>query len=157
MKFFILFTICTAVNVLLSTVKSIITVKGGKAMAAIINAITYGFYTYIIILTNGDGLSSFTKMAITAVCNLVCVYIVKLVEEKYTPVKMWKIEMAIKNADADKIKAKIEAKDIPCNYNVLGNWIIFNCYCDTCAQTDFVNKLCKKLNGKISAYESKNL
>lgn len=44
----ILFIICTAVNVILSTIKSIATIKGGKFMAAL----TYGFYSWVIILTN---------------------------------------------------------------------------------------------------------
>ena len=40
MKILILFAIATAVNVILSTVKSLLTIKAGKTVAALANAIT---------------------------------------------------------------------------------------------------------------------
>ena len=156
MKFFILFLIATAINVTLSTIRSLVTIKGTKLSAAVINAITYGFYTYIIILTNGDGLSTLAKMLITAVCNFVCVYLVKWIDEKRTPEKMWKIEIAFPNyIDPIAAHKTLEENDIPNNFNELGSWTIFNCYCDTRKKTDFVISLCKENNGKMSAYESK--
>lgn len=56
MNTILLFALCTAVNVILSTIKSILTVKGGKFSASFINAITYGFYSYVIVLTSADGM-----------------------------------------------------------------------------------------------------
>ena len=157
MKFFILFLIATAINVILSTMRSLITIKGTKLSAAAINAVCYGFYSYIIILTNGDGLSTVAKMLITAGCNFVCVYLVKWIDEKRTPEKMWKIEIAIPVEKTDAIIAHktFEANGIPNNFNNLGSWVIFNCYCDTCKKTDLVANFCKANNGKMSAYESK--
>lgn len=158
MKFFILFLLATAFNVTISTVKSIVTVKGGKMAAAILNAVTYGFYTYVIILTNGDGISTLTKMLITAGCNFVCVYLVKWIEEKKAPEKMWKIEMAIPvlcDESPNEIKNKIELFGIDCNYVEVGHWTMFNCYCYKKAQTKTLEEFAKKYNGKISAYESK--
>ena len=159
MKFFILFLIATAINVTLSTIRSLVTIKGTKFSAAVINAITYGFYTYIIILTSGDGLSTLAKMLITAGCNFVCVYLVKWIDEKRTPEKMWKIEIAIPCTDDFKntyFHKMMETEcDIPNNYNTLGSWTIFNCYCDTRKKTDYAILLCKENSGKMSAYESK--
>ena len=158
MKFFILFLIATAINVTLSTIRSLVTIKGTKLSAAVINAITYGFYTYIIILTNGDGLSTLSKMLITAGCNFVCVYLVKWIDEKRTPEKMWKIEMAIPNTcetDFMKIKNQLESFGIGCNYTGIGHWTVFNCYCDTREKIKYAMFLCKENNGKMSAYESK--
>lgn len=156
MMFFILFLIATAVNVTLSTIRSLVTIKGTKLSAAVINAITYGFYTYIIILTNGDGLSTLAKMLITAGCNFVCVYLVKWIDEKRTPEKMWKIEIAFpKFIDPISAHKTLERHGIPNNFNELGSWTIFNCYCDTRKKTEFVVNLCKDNNGKMSAYESK--
>lgn len=158
MKFFILFLIATAVNVILSTMRSLITIKGTKLSAAAINAVCYGFYSYIIILTNGDGLSTVSKMLITAGCNFVCVYLVKWIDEKRTPEKMWKIECAFPQMlDYEEIMTheNIEKMGIPNNYNRLGSWTVFNCYCDTCEKTDKILKFIKLNNGKMSAYESK--
>ena len=48
----ILFVICNIANVIIQTVKSLVTVKGSPIAAAVVNAIAYGFYTYIIVITN---------------------------------------------------------------------------------------------------------
>ena len=44
----ILFFIATLINVILSTLKSVITIKGGRLLASITNAVAYGFNTFII-------------------------------------------------------------------------------------------------------------
>ena len=158
MKFFILFLVATALNVTLSTIRSLVTIKGTRLSAATINAICYGFYVYIIVLTSGDGLSTLTKMLITAGCNFVCVYLVKWIDERRTPEKMWKIEMAISELCAEspmEIKRKIELFGIDCNYVEVGHWTMFNCYCYNKDQTKIISDFAKKYNGKMSAYESK--
>ena len=158
MNTILLFALCTAVNVILSTIKSILTVKGGKFSASFINAITYGFYSYVIVLTSADGMPIWLKMAITAVCNFVGVYLVKLIEEKARKDRLWKIEFAVSaDYNADIVKLMVTDHDIPCNYFYAGKWIMFNCYCSTQEQTKAVKEIAHTCNGKISAYESKNL
>lgn len=158
MNTILLFALCTAVNVILSTIKSILTVNGGKVSASLINAITYGFYSYVIVLTSADGMSIWLKMAITAVCNFVGVYFVKWIEEKARKEKLWKVEFAVSaDYNADIVKLMVTDHDIPCNYFYAGKWIMFNCYCFTQEQTRAVKEIAHNCNGKISAYESKNL
>ena len=53
-KLFIIFIVANILNVILQTVKSLATVKCGKGSAALINAVSYGFYTYVIVLTVCD-------------------------------------------------------------------------------------------------------
>lgn len=158
MNTILLFALCTAVNVILSTIKSILTVKGGKLSASFINALTYGFYSYVIVLTSADGMPIWLKMAITAVCNFIGVYLVKLIEEKARKDRLWKIEFAVSAGyNADSVKLMVTDHDIPCNYFYAGKWIMFNCYCSTQEQTKAVKEIAHTCNGKISAYESKNL
>lgn len=158
MNTILLFALCTAVNVILSTIKSILTVNGGKISASLINAITYGFYSYVIVLTSADGMPIWLKMAITAVCNFVGVYFVKWIEEKARKDKLWKIEFAVSaDYNADIVKLMVTDHAIPCNYFYAGKWIMFNCYCSTQEQTKAVKEIAHTCNGKISAYESKNL
>lgn len=158
MNTILLFALCTAVNVILSTIKSILTVNGGKFSASLINAITYGFYSYVIVLTSADGMPIWLKMAITAVCNFVGVYFVKWIEEKARKEKLWKVEFAVPASyNADIVKLMVTDHDIPCNYFYAGKWIMFNCYCSTQEQTRAVKEIAHNCNGKISAYESKNL
>ena len=158
MNTILLFALCTAVNVILSTIKSILTVKGGKFSASFINAITYGFYSYVIVLTSADGMPIWLKMAITAVCNFVGVYLVKWIEEKARKDKLWKVEFAVPaDYNADLVKLMVSDYDIPCNYFYAGKWTMFNCYCSTQEQTKAVKEIAHTCDGKISAYESKNL
>ena len=75
------FVILNIINVIIQTVKSLATVKCGKTVAAIVNAIAYGFYTIVVVYTLCD-LPLMWKAGIVALCNLVGVYVVKLCEEK---------------------------------------------------------------------------
>ena len=77
---FVLFVVCTFANVVLSTIKSVATIKGGRFTAAFWNALSFGLYSYIVVLTAESSITTFEKVAITIVCNLIGVYIVKWVE-----------------------------------------------------------------------------
>lgn len=159
MNAILIFAIATIVNVILSTIRSITTIKGGKWLSATTNAICYGFYPLIVMLTAKDTVSIIVNMTITAVANFICVWIIKLVEEKARKDKLWKVEMAIPNEYANEVIERLKGTGnwIPFNYHYLGKWCIFNCYCDTQNQTAFAKNLAKEFNGKISAYESKSL
>lgn len=157
MKIIAIFTALSLANVIGSTIRTLVTIKTNKPfIASLVSASYFAFYNVVMIYTVAD-FPLWVKCAVTFGCNLIGVYVVKFLEKKKKPVKMWKIEMAVKTDAPGSIKAEIEAQDISCNYNPVGKWIMFNCYCDTCEQSDYINKLCKRLNGKISAYESKNL
>ena len=54
MNLLIMFIVLSIVNVILQTVKSICTVKCGKGVAALVNAIAFGLYTVVIVYTNAD-------------------------------------------------------------------------------------------------------
>ena len=159
MNAIIFFALMTVINVTLSTIRSLCTIKGGKWLSAITNAVCYGFYPLIVMLTAKDTVTIWVNMIITALANLVCVWLIKLVEEKSRKDKMWKVEMAIPLDLSNEVIEKLKSTGnwIPFNYHYLGNWCIFNCYCDTQDQTKFAKDLAKNYNGKISAYESKSL
>ena len=48
MNTLLLFIILNAVNVFVQTIKSICTVKSGKTVAALVNAVAYGIYTVVM-------------------------------------------------------------------------------------------------------------
>lgn len=151
----LIFIIATIINVTLSTIRSICTIKCGKWLSAISNAICYGFYPLIVMLTAKDTVTILANMAITAIVNFVCVWIIKWIEEKAKKDKMWKVEMAIPYLRADMVDSELSIGSIPYNYMRLGKWVIFNCYCETQADTKICVDLAKRFNGKISAYENK--
>lgn len=152
----LIFIACTVANVILMTVKSIMTVKGGKIQASVWNAISYGLYTYIVILTATAPFGTEWKIIITAGCNLVGVFIVKLIEEKMRKTRLWKIELTVRKIHEEKMAQALENANIPYNYiQNIGKHTIFNIYCETPRQTEFVTDLAKLYNGKTFASETK--
>lgn len=151
----ILFSIATIVNVSLSTIRSLCTIKGGKWLSATTNAICYGFYPLIVMLTAKGTVDIIVNMIITAVANFVCVWIIKFIEEKMRKDKLWKVEVAVPFDEQELIHNKLDEKNIPHNYQFMGKWCIFNCYCSTQKDTAVVETIAKLVNGKISAYENK--
>ena len=151
-----LFALCTAVNVILSTIKSILTVKGGKLSASFINALTYGFYSYVIVLTSADGMPIWLKMAITAVCNFVGVYLVKWIEEKARKDKLWKVELTVPTKYT--ITIDFDLHDVPHSYIELSDkHTLFNFYCATQKESAKVKAIANQYEAKYFVAESKNL
>jgi len=153
----ILFIGCTFANVVISTIKSVMTIKGNKFSAAFWNAIAFGLYTYIVILTATAPVSTIWKVAITMICNLVGVFCVKLVEEKLRKDKMWKIDMTIKinyPNQADLMHKHLTAQKIPNNFVIAGTHAIFNCYCQTKKDSERALRIGKHYGAKTFATET---
>lgn len=156
MNTILLFALCTAVNVILSTIKSILTVNGGKLSASLINAITYGFYSYVIVLTSADGMPIWLKMAITAVCNFVGVYFVKWIEEKARKDRLWKVELTVPTKYTNTID--FDLHDVPHSYIELSDkHTLFNFYCATQKESAKVKAIANQYEAKYFVAESKNL
>lgn len=156
MNTILLFALCTAVNVILSTIKSILTVNGGKVSASLINAITYGFYSYVIVLTSADGMPIWLKMAITAVCNFVGVYFVKWIKEKARKDRLWKVELTVPTKYTNTID--FDLHDVPHSYIELSDkHTLFNFYCATQKESAKVKAIANQYEAKYFVAESKNL
>lgn len=106
-----LFFILTLINVMLSTIKSIITVKGTRGQATLINAIAYGFYTIIIKqITEFDVV---TTVSVTIVANLIGVYFSMWVLDKFKKDKLWTISVTAPTAyTGEKIMLQLNEKNI---------------------------------------------
>ena len=48
------FIALNVINVIIQTVKSIVTINGSKWSASIINAVAYGIYTIVVVFMNAD-------------------------------------------------------------------------------------------------------
>ena len=155
MNAILLFTFATIINVTLSTIRALATIKGGKMFSATMNALCYGFYPLIVMLTAKDTVTIWANMAITAVVNFACVWVIKLVEEKSRKDKMWRIDLAIPKDETEFAHRKLAG--VPHNYVECGSWTMFNCYCATQSETAKVKQLGIALGGKYSAYESKQM
>lgn len=91
----IVFFICSLINVMLSTLKTILTVKASKGVATIINAITYGFYA--IVVKQLASLDLITTVTVTIVTNIIGVYVSMWLLEKIKKDCLWKISVTTKD------------------------------------------------------------
>ena len=73
-KLFWAFVILNFVNVLVNTARSLLTIKGGKWIASVMNAVCYGYYTIIIVISVYDVMTFFIKCFSVAVVNFICVF-----------------------------------------------------------------------------------
>ena len=155
MQLLTIFVILSIVNVILNTIKSIVTVNGGKLSAALINAITFFVYTYVIIYTNCE-LPMFTKALITAIVNFIGVYAVKWIEEKARKDKLWKVEMTIPTEYANAVD--FDLKDVPHSYITISpKHTLFNFYCATQSESQKVKDIANQYEAKYFVAESKTL
>ena len=103
----IIFTVCSLVNVILSTMKTILTVRSTKVVASIINAVTYGFYA--IVVKQLASLDLTVTVIVTIATNLIGVYLSMWLMDKMKKDCLWKISVTTKNKS---IAKKIENFDI---------------------------------------------
>lgn len=155
----IIFIVFNVLNVVIQTIKSIATIKCGKTMAAVVNAVAYGLYTYIVVLTASDGVSLWFKIAVVALANLVGVYFVKLFEEKGRKDKLWKIEATFAHKENFLHNLGIWATKNKISYNhiIIDKYYIVNFYAPTQKESALVKEFIKKYNGKYFASETKIL
>ena len=144
-------------NVIIQTIKSIATIKCGKTAAAAINALAYGLYTYIIVLTNCD-LPLLAKCLIVASANFVGVWVVKFFEQKARKDKLWKVEATVLRGHTERLHSTLDRLDIPHNYlENVGKYTLFNIFCETQKESALAKEVLEKHNAKYFVSESKTL
>lgn len=156
MNLIISFIVLNIINVVIQTVKSIATIKCGKLVAAIVNAVAYGLYTVVVVYMVCE-LPLWFKVLVIAVANLIGVYVVKWVEEKNRKDKLWKVEATIEKADFDKIKDTAKSLGLSYNFVDIKKYYLFNFYCPTQKESEMVKGLLNSVNAKYFVNESKSL
>jgi len=152
----ITFVLLNIVNVVMQTVKSIVTVKSGKCVAALVNALTFALYTVVTIYTMCD-LPMLWKALIVGLCNLVGVFFVKLFEEIARKDKLWKVEVTLKRQYAKTVCGLLDELNIPYNWIDMEKWYLLNIYCNTQKESKLVKDIVNKYNAKYFVSESKTL
>ena len=152
MKTFIIFVVLNILNVILQTVKSLLTTKGGKYSASIMNAVAYAVYTVVLVYMTCE-LSTISKALIVGGCNLVGVYIVKSIEEKKQTRKIYKIEFTVSANTLEKI---MNAEQLN-HYNIIkvGDMNIINFYVDK-KDLNTVKTITEKYDGKYIITRGEN-
>lgn len=158
MELLITFVIANLLNVIIQTIKSIATIKCGKGVAAWVNGIAYGFYTYIVILMSAD-LPLLAKCFIIGICNLIGVYVVKFFEEKARKDRLWKVEATFPKKEnfVHNMKVWADVNHISYNYINIDKYIIVNFYSANQKESAVIREFIKKFNGKYFVSETKVL
>lgn len=155
MNLLIIFIVLSIVNVIFSTIKSIVTIKSGPWVASIISALYYGYYNVVLIYTVAD-FPLWQKVTVTFACNLVGVFIVKYGEEKARKDRLWKVELTVPTKYKETIDRDLTA--VPHSYIELSDkHTLFNFYCATQAESAQVKAIANQYEAKYFVAESKNL
>ena len=114
--YIIIFIICSLINVGLNTAKTIIMHKEEKISSSIINAITYGFYAIIVVMT-ASALPLWITILITALTNLLGVYGSMWLLERFKKDSLWEIVANIKvnGTELSNFENYLGGHDIPYN------------------------------------------
>lgn len=145
------FFIISLVNVILSSTKSICTVRYGRGINVMTNVIAYSFYTIVVKQTANLPLE--ITVVSTAIANALGVWFSYVMLDRLQKDRLWKLEVVVAKECIETLHE--ELKDIPHNYIDIGPRVLFNFYCSTRAETSLVTKHCKKYNGKFFAIENK--
>lgn len=155
MNLLLIFVALSIVNVIFSTIKSIVTIKSGPWVASIVSALYYGYYNIVLIYTVAD-FPLWQKVVVTAGCNLVGVFIVKYGEEKARKDKLWKVELTVPTEYKNAVD--FDLRTVPHSYIELSDkHTLFNFYCTTQADSAKVKVIANQYEAKYFVAESKNL
>ena len=140
-QFLLLYLALQIVYVILNTVTNIAKIKCSKLIASLTSAICYGFYVIVVVATASNQ-PIWVKMLLTAITNVVGVYVGMWVMEKLRKDKLWKIEITIRDAiEAYQFENTLREKDISFNSVVCeNNDIILNVYSKSQKESEIIKK-----------------
>ena len=157
MKLIIIFIVLSIINVIFSTIRSIVTIKGSKITASLISGGYFAFYNIMLLYTVAD-FPMWQKCLITFVCNVVGVWLVKFFEEKARKDKLWKVEATVLAEYTRSLHCDLTVEEIPNNYITgIGKYTVFNIYCETQKDSAKAKEILDKYKAKYFASESKSL
>ena len=140
-QFVTLYLVLQIVYVILNTVTNIAKIKCSKLIASLTSAVCYGFYVIVVVATASNQ-PIWVKMLLTAITNVVGVYVGMWVMEKLRKDKLWKIEITIRDAiEAYQFENTLREKDISFNSVVCeNNDIILNVYSKSQKESEIIKK-----------------
>ena len=146
-----IFFLMQFINVILSTMKTVLTVKANAHVAMLINTATYTFYSGVVKLLTDQPM--FVVLATTFITNVIGVYLAMYILKKSKKDVLWKIEVTVPTEES----TEVHKCEVPHNYIPVGKYTVFNFYCETQKESAKVKKIVNKHNAKYFVAESKNL
>lgn len=155
MEFIGLYLVLQIIYVVLNTVTNIAKIKCSKLVASISSAVCYGFYVVVVVAT-ASNYPLWVKMALTAITNLVGVYVGMAIMEKLKKDKLWEITATLK-ADMKALAFDEQLQKNNISYSCVltadaKHWI-YNIYSKTQKESIIVKQLLKENNAKYIVHE----
>ena len=151
----IIFFTLQFINVVLSTMKTVLTVKANKHVAMLINTVTYTFYSGVVKLMTGQDM--IVVLVVTFLTNVIGVYIAMYILEKSKKDVLWKIEVTVPRNQVEELYAKAKEIEIPFNYVDIEKYYLFNFYSATQKESAEIKKMLESFDVKYFVTESKTL
>lgn len=98
------------VNVIISTVKSILTVNGTKLTAAVVNSISYTFANVVTKMLTQQPFE--VIITTTLVTNMAGVYLAKWILEKTKKERLWTVMATVRSSNKDDVEALLQKRGI---------------------------------------------
>ena len=145
------FFLISLINVILSSTKSICTVRYGRGINVLTNVIAYSFYTVIVKQTANLPLE--ITVLSTAVANALGVWLSYAILDYIQKDRLWKIEVVVPKHCTEVIHVTLAY--LPHDYIEVGPKTLFNFYCSSKKETKEVIEQCKKYHGRFFAVENR--
>lgn len=105
-----IFVTIQMVNVIISTVKSILTVNGSKMCAAVVNAVSYTFANVVTKMLTQQPFE--VIIATTLFTNIIGVYAAKWLMEKTRKERLWTVMATIRSDHKDDVENALQKRSI---------------------------------------------
>lgn len=158
--YIVVFTVCQFINVALNTAKTIIMHKEEKISSAIINAVTYGFYAIIVVMTAGS-LPLWITIMISALTNLFGVYGSMWLLDRFKKDSLWEIVATVQNTEMDNYKQFLnliftrEQISFNCMETNMKGEYVYHIYSENQKQSEIVKKALSGTNAKYIVHEER--
>lgn len=155
--YIIVFTVCQFINVGLNTAKTIIMHKEEKISSSIINAITFGFYAIIVVMT-ASALPLWITILITFATNLFGVYGSMWLLDRFKKDSLWEIVATVQGAGSlQYLILTFTYNKISYNYIETNkpNEYIFHIYSENQKQSAFIKRELDLVKAKYIVHEER--
>jgi uncharacterized protein YebE (UPF0316 family) len=99
------------INVVISTFKSVLTIRGTRLTAALISALSYSIGIVIVYLVSRN-LELYVSVIITIVTNLIGVYTGLTILDKFRKEQLWRIQTSVPTQAVSAYKKDLREKQI---------------------------------------------
>lgn len=152
-KDLLIFIFVQLMTTMLSTAKTILTVQASKSVAALINAISYTLGAIMMKLLTKQDME--VVISVTFFCNLVGVYIAKMIIDKTRKTRLWIINATVKNNLRDDVERKLRDRQI--QYTLLeakNNRDFFSIFSYSKGESILIKEILEEYHIKHSIIES---